>query len=243
LKIHFDLPIIAHRGASALAPENTIAAFMKAKELGLTWVEFDVQLAASGEVVVIHDEDLHRTTNTKGKIIDLPYRFIKTLDAGSWFDPKYSQEKISTLAEALTFLEREKMAANVEIKSLPGYEALLTKYVMNSIAEFHIPLFISSFSRMVLENIRQLNKEITIGYLMDEWQPDWENFCDHVHAKLVDVNHQILTKERIQQIKSTDRFLLAYTVDSPIRAQELLALGVDAVFSNCHTGFVENFRR
>ncbi len=242
MKIHFHPPIIAHRGASALAPENTLAAFLKAKELGIQWVEFDVMLSASGEVVVIHDEDLNRTTNATGRVIDYPYRFIKTLDAGSWFDRKYYQEKIPTLSQVLDFLSQEKMAANIEIKALKGYEALLTKYVMDTVSQYEMPFFISSFSRKVLEEVRTHHADIPIGYLMDTWDTDWEKFCDHISARLVDVNHEILTKESIQEIKSTKRQLLAYTVDDPMRAQELLSLGVDAVFSNCHLDFIQFFQ-
>lgn len=242
MKIEFNPPIIAHRGASALAPENTIAAFLKAKELGIHWVEFDVMLSASGEVVVIHDENLNRTTNATGKVIDYPYRFIKTLDAGSWFDRKYHQEKVSTLSEVLAFLSNEKMSANIEIKALLGYEALLTKYVMDTVHQYQIPVFISSFSREVLQQVRIIDSNISLGFLMDEWHSDWQQFCDQVSATLVDVNHEILTKENIREIKSTDRQLLAYTVDNPIRAQELLSLGVDAVFSNCYLDFIQFFQ-
>src|SRR5438552_7543288 len=88
--------IIAHRGASALAPENTLAAFHKAKEIGAKWVEFDCMLASCGEVVVIHDETLDRTTNGLGRVIDYPYSYLKTLNAGSWFNPIFADEKIPT---------------------------------------------------------------------------------------------------------------------------------------------------
>lgn len=242
MKIDFHPPIIAHRGASALAPENTLAAFLKAKQLGIHWVEFDVMLSASGDVIVMHDEHLDRTTNGRGKVIEYPYRYIKTLDAGSWFDQKYAAEKVPTLATTINFLEREKIAANIEIKSLLGYEALLVKHVVNAVSTFQMPFFISSFSRIVLEEVHRLNENISLGFLMDEWQNDWEEFCIKINAKLVDVNHEILDPHKIKKIKSTHRLLLAYTVDNPIRAKELFASGVDAVFSNCSLMFLESLR-
>src|SRR5438445_1086012 len=114
--------LIAHRGASALAPENTLAAFRKAGEIGAKWVEFDVMLAADGEAVVIHDDTLDRTTNAKGNVCDYPYSYLQTLDAGSWFNPQFSHEKIPTLAEVIGVLRHCKLAANIEIKPSVGKE-------------------------------------------------------------------------------------------------------------------------
>src|SRR5688572_22496951 len=90
--------VIAHRGASAYAPENTMAAFSRAHALGAQWIEFDVWLAACGEVVVLHDETLARTTNGYGRVTDFSYAALQPLDAGSWFGHQFRQEKILTLA-------------------------------------------------------------------------------------------------------------------------------------------------
>jgi glycerophosphoryl diester phosphodiesterase len=99
-------PIIAHRGASAYAPENTIAAFLKAYELGVRWVEFDIMLTADNQAVVIHDETLDRTTNGTGLISECTYDQIKTLDAGIKFGPKFANQKIPLLEEVILKLNR-----------------------------------------------------------------------------------------------------------------------------------------
>lgn len=230
-------PVIAHRGASAEAPENTLAAFIKAKQLGLNWVEFDVMLAACGEVVVIHDEELSRTTNGNGRVIDYPYSDLKKLDAGSWFNPIFSGEKIPTLEEVLALLVELNMAANIEIKALPGYEEHLIKRVFEVInhskSKFRVPNLISSFSYLVLENVKKISPESSVGFLMHEWQSDWKEKCDQISAIAVDVNHEILDPIKIQQIKSTNRLLLSYTVNNIRRAKDLLSLGVDGIFSDC----------
>ena len=111
-------PVIAHRGVSALAPENTMIAFAKAKEYGLRWIEFDVTVAACGTVVVMHDDELERTTNGVGKITDVTFDYLSTLDAGSWFAPEYSGIKIPTLKDVLLFLNQNQMAANIEINPI-----------------------------------------------------------------------------------------------------------------------------
>jgi len=231
-------PIIAHRGASAVVPENTLAAFTKAKALGLKWVEFDVMLAESGEVIVLHDEELNRTTNGTGKVISRPYRYIKTLDAGSWFNPMYHEEKVPLLKNVLELLKSLKLSANIEIKSLPGYEELLSKHVMALIEPYKLSLFISSFSYTVLKLIHEENPNIPLAFLMDAWNSDWEKYCHAIKAVAVSVNHEILDKPKIKKIKHTKRLLLAYTIDDPLRAKELFSYGVDAVFSNCGQDFL-----
>ncbi len=229
--------LIAHRGASALAPENTLAAFRKASEIGATWVEFDVMLAVDGEVVVIHDETLSRTTNAKGCVADYPYSYLQTLDAGSWFAPEFSHEKIPTLIEVIDVLRQCKLAANVEIKPSIGKEVETVKKVLEILDKYwapdmHPPL-ISSFSRTVLDCVRKYSKTHLLAYLMDKWQPHWKKSCDDLDCVSVNVSHRILTPERIAEVKSTNRLLLSYTVDVSVIAQQLFDWGVDAVFSNC----------
>ncbi|HSW94308.1 MAG TPA: glycerophosphoryl diester phosphodiesterase [Gammaproteobacteria bacterium] len=233
-------PLIAHRGASALAPENTLAAFRKAHAIGAKWVEFDVMLAACGEAVVMHDETLDRTTNGSGRVIDYPYSILKTFDAGSWFDPVFSSEKIPTLAEVLMLLCELNLGANIEIKPAEGIEEDTVKKVLSVLDQHwcgnNQPLLISSFSRTVLETVRQYSATHHLGFLMHDWEPDWQTFCDALNCVAVDISHPVLSAERVREVKATHRLLLSYTVDDPVIARRLFDWGVDAVFSNCSPG-------
>ena len=238
LKLFFTPPIIAHRGASLFAPENTLAAFSKAKDLNLKWVEFDVMLAATGEAVVIHDEDLHRTTNGHGKVIDSSYEYLKTLDAGSWWNPHFSNQRIPLLQDVLTLLHQEQLAANIEIKALPGYEEATVQRIVSILereanTQKNLPLLISSFSPKVLKITRKLLPSASLGVLIDEWQPDWQDSCEDIHAAAIHINHSVLTPDRINRIKEKKYSLLAYTVNTLERAHALLSSGVDAIFSDC----------
>lgn len=107
--------VIAHRGASAYAPENTLSAFGLAVDQGADWFELDCTLSADGEIVVIHDETVDRTTNGSGPVIELTFEQLRALDAGSWKDPKYAGERIPSLDESLN-LGRERAGIYVEIK-------------------------------------------------------------------------------------------------------------------------------
>jgi glycerophosphoryl diester phosphodiesterase len=229
-------PIIAHRGASALAPENTAAAFGKAYDLGAKWVEFDVMLASCGEAVIIHDETLERTTNGHGYVRDYPYHYLKTLDAGSWFSPAFAGEVIPTLAEILNFLQQHQMMANIEIKPALGKEEETVKKVLAVVEEYwqsNLPLLISSFSYKVRSLVRRYSASSLLACLMHEWQPEWKKAGDKLGCVAMDINQNILNPARASEIKAAGRLLLAYTVDDPDRTRQLFAWGVDAVFSNC----------
>ena len=235
--IEINPPVIAHRGASAYAPENTFAAFLKAKELGARWLEFDVMLAACGEVVVIHDETLNRTTNQSGFVDQYTYRDLQTLDAGSWFDPLFSAEIIPTLEKTIDFLYRHQLAANIEIKASLGQEDITAKKVVELIRQYWrkemTPPLISSFSLNVLQAVRRHSSASALGFLMDEWRVEWKTLADSLNCISIHCNETILTPERIKKMKSTGRLLLSYTVNTPERARELFSSGVDAVFTDC----------
>src|SRR5512136_2560745 len=111
---------VGHRGARGHAPENTLASFDLAVEMGVNVVETDVHLSKDGEVVLIHDHTVDRTTNGHGFVKDLTLAELKWLDAGSWYDPKYAGERIPTLAELLTWA-KDRVGVAIEIKNGPIY--------------------------------------------------------------------------------------------------------------------------
>lgn len=236
-------PIIAHRGASAIAPENTLAAFLKAKELGIKWVEFDVMLTASEELIVFHDDELERTTNGHGHILQRSYDYLKTLDAGSWFHPSFANQHIPSLQEVLSLLHQQHLAANLEIKVLPGQETILTSRIFELLQKTTLPspLLISSFSFDVLKIARKISSSAILGMLMDTWQKDWLESAREIECISINVNQDLLTPARVNEIKEKGYLLLAYTVNTVERATELLSWGVDAIFSDCPSELL-NFR-
>lgn len=236
LPLIFKPAVIAHRGASAYAPENTLSAFIKAAQLGIRWVEFDVMQAACGTLVVFHDEALNRTTNGKGLLEHFSYQYLQTLDAGRWFSPQYADEKIPTLQQVLNFLKQTGMAANIEIKASSGHEDKLIKQLIQEVqAVFPLNsqfLLFSSFSVQALACLKQHVPDCYRGMLLHEWEPNWQQTYKTLGCYSLNVNHEILTAELTKQIKQEGKTLLAYTVNEPNRAEQLYAWGVDAVFSD-----------
>ena len=118
-------PVIGHRGAAGEAPENTLVGLRRAHALGCKWVEFDVRLTADGELILLHDDRLERTTNGRGHARELTLAAIRRFDAGAWFDPLFVGEPVPTLDEAIALLAELGLGANIELKSEPG-DALAT---------------------------------------------------------------------------------------------------------------------
>ncbi len=121
--------IFAHRGASSLAPENTIAAFAKAMEVGARWFEFDVDITGDGSLIVIHDDTLDRTTTGSGSYYQLGFSDIRRLDAGRWFSDTYRFERIPEATDVLAFAHAQQMGANLEIKPCAGGDRLRERLI------------------------------------------------------------------------------------------------------------------
>jgi len=149
--------IVAHRGYSEIAPENTISAFKAASNVGAKTCEFDVQISKDGVLVVIHDNTVDRTTNGSGKVEQLRYEDLSSLDAGSWKDLKYKGEKIPTLLETLTFLEKNNMIAVLEIKADNITDEVL-KLVYETGMEERI--IIISFSKSTISDVMKKDPKI-----------------------------------------------------------------------------------
>jgi glycerophosphoryl diester phosphodiesterase len=163
---------LAHRGASQEAPENTMAAFRLAAELGADGVEFDVQLCEDGEAVVIHSSTLDKTTDGGGQVKDATLAELQELDAGSWFAPQFAGERIPTLAQVLHELG-PRLVLNIELKTgtllSDGLESEVVRLVEDTNLAHHV--IISSFNPLALWRVRRLNRFISTGLLYAPSQP------------------------------------------------------------------------
>lgn len=235
--LQFILPkVIAHRGASGDAPENTLVAFQLAKEQGATWVEFDVMLTKDREAIVFHDETVEHKTNGKGKVSDYTLAEILQLDAGNWRGVQFAGCKIPTLKETLNFLAAQKMQMNIEIKPLPGQAEITAKKTIELVQQYwpqsqSTPL-ISSFNMESLEIAYQINSALPLAWIIHEWRDDFKEQLQRLHCISLHINQKVLTRERVQKVKDADYSILAYTVNDKERAQELFDWGVDGIFTD-----------
>ena len=165
--------IIAHRGASEYAPENTFAAFDKALDMGVNHVELDVHFSRDGHIVVIHDDTLDRTTDGSGPVADLTLAELRELDAGSWFSTAYAGERVRSLAE---LFERYKgrLHFHIEIK---GHAEGLASRVADLVRAYGLTggVTITSFWRPWLDEVREYAPELTTGWLVPLGPVDWDD--------------------------------------------------------------------
>ena len=228
--------MIAHRGASAYAPENTMASFNKAMSLGARFIEFDVMLSADGQPFVFHDDTLKRTTNGRGVFGKMNADYLLSLDAGRWFSKRYQHEKIPTFAAVLEWLLTHDIHANVEIKPSPGTAEQTTVAVLAQLNRLWprdkpLPL-ISSFDREALTLCRTLSPEMPLGFLMHEFQEDWLQSARKLDCLSVHLNVHIATQQRVQAIKAEGFAVFVYTVNRQRLARKMFGFGVDAIFSD-----------
>ena len=228
--------VIAHRGGGSLAPENTLAAIRKGKDLGFGGVEFDVMLAADSVPVLIHDETLERTTSGRGAVAQLPSAALAALDAGSWFSSAFSGEPVPSYADAVRLCLDVGIWANVEIKPVQGYERDTGRIVAALSAELwrgaRIAPLLSSFSIAALEAAVAAAPELPRGLLVDEIPHGWRDGLAQLNCLSLHCDFKRLTMDRARAVKEAGYGLLCYTVNDPATARELFAWGVDAVVTD-----------
>ena len=228
--------VIGHRGASAYAPENTLASIRKAAALGARWVEFDVRLTREGDLVLMHDDDVKRTTNGKGRVLDLGMPELAALDAGAWFGGAFAGERIPSLAETIALLAELGLGANIEIKTgLP--EARATAEALGRILARHwpraaAPPLISSFDVPALEAMQALAPDWPRGLLLKELKGDWRGLLDRLGAATLNLDHRPLDAAKVAHARAANRPILCYTVNDAARARQLFAWGVTSVFTD-----------
>ena len=228
--------VIAHRGASGYAPENTLAAFRKAAELGAKWVEFDAKLTRDNHVIIMHDDELDRTTNGTGKVADMDLMDLRRLDAGAWFGPEFAGEPIPTLSDVIKLLAALDLGANVEIKPCRGREEETAHIVAAQLLEewpssLPRPL-ISSFSKPALATAFVIAPEIERALLISRVKADWKTLAEMFECRAIHTNHKYLGRDDAEAIRSAGYALRCYTVNDAVQAETLFDWGIDGVFSD-----------
>lgn len=234
-KIHFDKTLIAHRGASAYAPENTIAALQKAVALKAKWIEFDVMLSRDKTAIIMHDTLLRRTTDGRGFVARKNYAELLSLDAGSWFSRHYAGEKIPSFVEYLKFCADHNLCINVEIKPTRGKERQTATVVVDLLAKHwpsRLPLLVSSGYFTCLTTAHHLNPSLKLGYVVDRWYRRLPSQLKKLPLFSVNANHKLLNEKRISFLQSQGLVVLAYTVNQAALAQGLFANGVSGIFTD-----------
>jgi len=243
---HFPTPIFfAHRGASAFAPENTLAAFQLAVKQGAPAIEFDVKLTADRQVIIIHDQTLNRTTNGSGPVAKQPLAALRELDAGAWYSADFRGEKIPTLAEVFEAVGN-KLLINIELTNYATPFDGLTHEVAALVKKHHLEehVIFSSFFPGNLYTAGQLLPAVPRGQLILEANSGW---WQRIAANLMkpEAEHPYLTDitiESVNRAHAQGRRIHAWTVNDPAEMRRLRSLGVDGIFTDNPLLARENFK-
>lgn len=222
--------IIAHRGGRDWAPENTLIAFKKSIDAGAAGVEFDVHRCASGELVVIHDDDLGRTTNGVGLVKDCSLSELKRLSAGLWFDKEFREERVPLLTEVLDLFD-EKMLIDIELKNSPiGYEGI-EEELLQTIEPYRnkLQMTVSSFDHNCLRRLRALDSKIEIGVLCAASLVDLREYFSKFDASYYIQCYDCLMPESVQEAHEAGVKVVVWTVNNKHEWQQMIDLGVDAI--------------
>lgn len=217
---------IGHRGAMGYVPENTLKSFKKALDFDVDAIELDVFVCKSGEVVVIHDEKVDRTTNGEGYVVEKTLDELKTLDAGHG-------EKIPLLSEALDIINKE-VKINIELKgentAKPVLD-LIEKYVKNKGWKYE-HFLISSFNHYELRKFNELNSNIEIGALIAGIPIGFAEFAERVNAKYVNLCIEFINQDFIDDAHKRGLKVYVWTVNDSDDIDRMKALNVDGIFSS-----------
>lgn len=219
---------IAHRGCSAVAPENTIVAFDEAIRLGCQAVEFDVRLSADGVPVVVHDDTVDRTTNGTGSVSNLTKVDLLRLDAGSWVHHRYAGSRIPTLDEAL---------AAVAPSALPiiDLKQHIDLALLDSLLRRHDALdscVLISHDPEIVSRVRKLGRDVQTGLLADEWSDDLPERCQRLGCPLLVLNVESVALERIQAVDFAGLELWCFTVNDIGLVAACAAMGVSGLITD-----------
>jgi len=228
--------VIGHRGAAAAAPENTQAGIRKAKELGATWVEFDVKLTSDGEPILFHDDRLERTTDGHGPVAATALAGIRRLDAGSWFDPAFRGEPVPTFEEALLLCAELGLGINVEIKPCRHREAETAAAAVAALLRLwpkNLPVpLISSFAPDCLRVAREMAPELPRGYLADRLPRNWRDLMSRYDCTTLHLNRRWLGARQRAAVTAAGVPLVLYTENDGARARRHLESGVTSVITD-----------
>lgn len=217
---------IGHRGAKGYEPENTLLGFQKAIELGVNRIELDVHLSADGEIMVIHDETVDRTTNGKGRVNQLTLAELKQLKTAK-------EQSIPTLAEVFDLID-QKCEVNIELKSFEASKAVVTlieKYISEKKWQYN-QFIVSSFDWNVLKQIAFLNPAIPIGVLTETDLDLALAFAKFVQAKSIHPYFHLLTAANTKQLQEEGFQVFPWTVNESEDIKKIKNYTIDGIISD-----------
>lgn len=230
--------IIGHRGASAVAPENTVAAFREAIAVGADGIEFDVRLTRDGVPVVIHDSSLRRTAGMNRRVADLSWQEISKVDVGSWFRPgSFTNETVPSLRELFDLFQSNNASLYLEMKcDSPAEYRPLAEACCRLINEYSFKerVIVECFELPALKVLKEIDSDIKTAALFDRVLTDQSvvTRATEIGAMAVALHHRLARRALVERSKEAGFHVAVWTVDDPAWVQRARAIGIDALITN-----------
>ena len=231
--------LIGHRGVAGKYPENTKVSVQAAIDMGLTWVEIDVQPTKDNVLVVCHDNTVNRCSNGKGRIDQMTLAELKALDFGRWFSNEFANESIMTLTELLELAAANGLNLNIEVKvdhhSAEDVAKMVTHTLLEGpLAKDHILL--SSFSHEVIRALHKHCEGYRLGVLSEFFTRKDRLLLEEVNAYSCNLNINWVRSRQIKKLQQAGYKVMCYTVNNPNKLKHLPAL--DGIFSDHPSRFM-----
>lgn len=226
--------IIAHRGASQLAPENTMPAFNLAYHQGAEAIEADVRLTKDNIPIIIHDKHLKRTTNGIGYVKDLTFHQLKKIDAGSYFSAQFKNARIVPLKELLQWIKNKPLYLHLELKNKQHSYQMLETIVYNKIKDYNLinRTTLSTFNSNSIKQMKDAHFEIDIAYLRSRSKLNLVQYTKHIGADALHIRYRLLTNRLIKQCKQENITLRVYTVNKVNHMKRCFKHNCDGIFTD-----------
>jgi glycerophosphoryl diester phosphodiesterase len=224
--------VIAHRGASGHAPENTLAAFQRAVELGATFIETDLHVTRDGRFVAIHDSTVERTTNGSGNVHDFTLDELRRVDAGLWFDRDFMNERVPTLEEILEFSQKHDVVFYLELKyaAVWGMDHSLVATLQK--ARSAPRTIVISFDPATLTPLRRLDPSVMLGLLVEEAKADCIQAAVDLGARQLCPKVSNVTPKLVAEAHRADLQVVAWTANTPENMRAMISAGVDGIMTD-----------
>lgn len=226
--------VIAHRGASSSAPENTLAAFERALELGTDMVELDVRFSLDGHPVVIHDHTVGRTTDGSGEVAGLSLRQLRRLDAGAWFSARFAGQTIPTLQEACRLVAPTRAGLLIEIKAERGLPPDFAARLLATLdcESMRSRSVLQSFDHRAVRQLRATDPGLGLALLFDSAERDPVPFAVAAGVGTVALNWRLLNSRIVQEAARHGVGVLVWTVNREREIKRMISLAVDGIITN-----------
>ena len=228
IRLDNDVEIIAHRGASASAPENTLASIQRAIDEGTDWVEIDVQESADGEVVVFHDSDFMKLSGLNRKLWEVTVDELQDIDVGSSFSEEFSDQRVPTLAQVLEMC-RGKAGVNIELKYY-GHDEQLEQRVIDLVESHQMTdeVIYMSLKLNAVEKMKELRPNSKAGLLLSMSFGDLRE----LRADFLAVNAQFASRSMVRKAHDIGKQVFVWTVNDPVTMAVMIGRGVDGLITD-----------